>query len=83
MNLYLISQDINDEWDAYSSAVVAAETEEEARLIHPGGDRDFYCDHEDGINLGFWANSPTDVKVEFLGIAKLNTKTGVILALGG
>ena len=35
MKLYLISQDINDDWDTYDSAVVVAENEVDARSIHP------------------------------------------------
>lgn len=35
MNVYLISQDINTSYPAYSKAVVVAETEEDARKIHP------------------------------------------------
>lgn len=35
-NLYLIWQDENGDYDTYDSAVVCAETEEEARNIHPG-----------------------------------------------
>lgn len=35
MNLYLLSQEINNGYDSYDSFVVAAESEEEARKIHP------------------------------------------------
>jgi len=35
MNLYLISQTQNRNYDTYDSAVVAAESEEHARAIHP------------------------------------------------
>ena len=35
MNLYLISQSVNNEYDTYDSAVVAAESEEDATKIHP------------------------------------------------
>lgn len=35
MNLYLISQDVSNDYDTYDAAVVAAESEEEARKIHP------------------------------------------------
>lgn len=35
MKLWLISQDVNNNWDTYDSAVVAAETEDEARVIYP------------------------------------------------
>jgi hypothetical protein len=35
MNLYLISQEVNNSYDTYDSAVVAAESEDAARSIHP------------------------------------------------
>lgn len=37
MNIYLVMQDENDDWDTYDSMVVYAETELEARLMHPDG----------------------------------------------
>ncbi len=37
MNLYIISQDINNEYDTYDSAIVAAETSTHAAMIHPCG----------------------------------------------
>ena len=36
MNLYLISQDENEDYDTYDSAVVAAKDEQSARLTNPG-----------------------------------------------
>ncbi|TGE52979.1 hypothetical protein C6P18_02595 [Weissella confusa] len=33
MNLYKISQDVNDDWDTYDSAVVVAESAEAARKL--------------------------------------------------
>lgn len=36
MNLYLIWQEKNTNYDTYDSAVVAAESAEDARWIHPG-----------------------------------------------
>ena len=33
--LFKISQDINNDWDTYDSAIVIADSEEEARHIHP------------------------------------------------
>ncbi len=78
MKLWLISQDVNNNWDTYDSAVVAAETEEEARNIYPdnwdnnpkrwnGSKWLWYL--EDGRVLdyssGSWA-SPDNVKVQFL-----------------
>ena len=35
MNIYLLRQDINRDWETYDSAIVSAENEDEARNIHP------------------------------------------------
>ena len=68
--LYLISQDTNNGYDTYDSAVVCARNEEEARN-YPVGDygRDFGND---------WV-SPEKVKVELIGEATKNIKVGAIL----
>jgi hypothetical protein len=69
MNLYLISQDVNTDYDTYDAAVVAAETEEEARNISPRG----------YISLSTWA--PVEkVQVELIGKAIKGTEVGIILA---
>ena len=75
MKLWLISQEKNMEYDTYDSAVVAAETEAEARLIHPNG-------HDwDGKATAYdsWTASEF-VKVEYIGVAKDGTKSGPICA---
>ena len=69
MNLYLISQTENEGYNTYDSAVVCAETEEKARMIHPyiidwGGGDEMY---------GTWCDAE-DVKVELIGSAVLGTK---------
>lgn len=64
MNIYLISQTINGGYDTYDSAVVVANTEEEARGMYPGhGDG-----HQPELDWGMWA-PPEDVTVKWLGIA--------------
>jgi hypothetical protein len=73
MNLYYLTQNDNTDYDTYSDMVVAAETEEEARCIHP-------------IDLPFawsdpmygWAKSPDNVKVELIGKAAKHVKYGII-----
>ncbi len=37
MNLYLISQNVNGDYDTYDSAVVAAPNEHYAKHMHPDG----------------------------------------------
>lgn len=72
MKLWRIWQEVNNNYDTYDSAVVAAETEDEARHTHPGN----YNNFEPG---GTWA--PVDhVRAELIGTAKPGTKAGVIVA---
>jgi len=71
MNIYLIDQDVVYGYDTYDSAVVAAESEEEARNIHPRGDwSSTHC----------WCAYPRYVNVTYIGIAKHHAIRGVILA---
>ena len=71
LNLYLISQDENKDWDTFDSAVVAAANEEEARNIHPGGpDRNW--DYT-------WTSSAVHVKVKLIGKATQGV-SGVVCA---
>lgn len=79
MKLFLISQNENEGYDVYDSAVVAAQDEAAARLIHPSswisGDLlvDSWDDHD-------WASGPEQVEVRLIGTAVRGTKTGVLLA---
>ena len=75
MNLYKISQDKNNGWDTYDSAVVAAETEDDAKTIHQDGNRSLPDDEWTS-----WVNSPNDVSAELIGVAKATTERGVIVA---
>ena len=67
MNIYLIEQEENSGWDTFSSAVVIAESEDEARLIHPGQDNPEFEGTKD-IRCELWGwTSPEHVKVSLLG----------------
>ena len=73
MNLYLVSQTINENYDTYDSFVVAANTPEEARSIHPNGQP---IDSK-AIRYGDWtAAENTTAKV--IGVAVDGTEAGVI-----
>jgi hypothetical protein len=75
MNLYLISQTFNEDYDTYDSAVVAAESEEAARLTPPAR-----RGHNDGKSVElFWA-APEHVSVKLIGEAAPGTEAGVICA---
>jgi hypothetical protein len=75
MNLYKISQTVNDSYDSYDSAVIAAETEEEARRIHPTGELQ-------GVEWDKWHTwaKLDQIKVELIGTAAPGIAKGVIVA---
>ena len=73
MKLYLISQDENDNYDTYDSAVVAARDEEDARQINPGGDWS-------KTKYVSWCSSPDKVIVRLVGEAAPDVPRGLILA---
>jgi len=69
MNLYLISQDVNQAYDTFDSAVVCAETEDMARMMRPG---------ENQGRWEVWCEAK-DVKVELIGISGDGIEAGVVL----
>lgn len=71
MNIYLIEQDVNNDYDTYDSAVVVADNEKAARNMHP-------YDQDNKIG-GMWA-MPKDVKVTKVGIAWNDAKARVVCA---
>lgn len=77
MKLWKISQNVNNGYDTYDSAVVAAETMEAARETHPS----VYFDLKDTDPFK-WSNwcEFEMVSVRYLGEAKEGTKAGVICA---
>lgn len=79
MNLYKISQTVNNDWDTYDSAIVAAENEEEARKINPSDfDNKHWWTEEDRYTS--WCSKLEDVQVELIGVAKEGIEKGVIVA---
>jgi len=79
LKLFIISQDVNNGYDTYDSAVVCAPNEETARYIHPSGGTDCW-----GTNSrppsSLWCNNPSQVQVKYIGEADPSIKQGVILA---
>lgn len=87
MNLYLLEQVVNSEYDTYDSAVVAAPDRETAAKISPDEYRPYHPEHRDfryengrPDSYGMWARRPEEVKVTWLGSAIPGQKAGVILA---
>jgi len=87
-HLYLISQNKNTGYDLYDSAVVCANTEEEAREINPGGfykwhDGSWWFQYADGTERAEKDYSWTDikyVKVKKIGEADDSIRVGVVCA---
>jgi hypothetical protein len=84
MKLYLISQDENNDYDTYDSAVVAAPDEDTARNINPRAtdyDTDLFVNWNNIRESTWftWASKPEDVKVKYLGEAVEGTPLGVVL----
>lgn len=79
MNLYLISQDENNDYDTFDSAVVAAKSTKEAQNMYPRTGKPMTEDEWKNPYLG-WVKSPEQVKVTYLGVAGKKVKRGVICA---
>ena len=90
MKLYLITQDIVNDYDTYDSAVVSAESPEDARKIHPS---EFVTHVTDGKWFGTYTKggeyeneSPDWVKYSEIGqiqteyLGETERERGVILA---
>ena len=74
MKLFLISQNENNNYDTYDSAVVTAPDEETARRIDPSTGRLMH-------NWGsVWCSAPEVVDVSYLGEAAEGTEQGVVCA---
>ena len=73
MNIYKLSQSVNDNYDTYDSCVVIAENEEAARRMHPCENvfwqNGKWQDLKYKISLdNDWAKLD-DIKIELIGIA--------------
>ncbi len=77
MKLYLLSQDVNTDYDTYDSCVVCAKNEEDAKTIHPSNRIGPVNINRE--NYGSWCGL-NDVKVEYIGRPSKGLKRGVICA---
>lgn len=89
MNLYLLTQNSQEDRYAYRSCIVAASDSAKARKIHPSGNR-----HWDGVmwkdprfqeetpeeETPDWASNPRKVRVRLVGVAVEGVQTGVLCA---
>jgi hypothetical protein len=93
MKIYKLSQNINNDYDTYDSVVVYAESEDEARLIHPS---EFVTHSDNNTWYGTYSNNGKEyeidgggwvrrvdvdkIKIELIGISNDINESGVILA---
>ena len=96
LNLYLISQDVNEDWDTFDFVVVAAKNSADAQRTHPDDDSDILWSSKDNMWIGPGppSDNPKDdyvhinavwananqVTVELIGLAIPGTDPGVICA---
>jgi ketol-acid reductoisomerase len=86
MNIYLISQTANNNYDTFDSVVVVAKTAQDARNINPesswGSTNSIWMDWEKAgrPGIGTWAKRPDEVTVELVGKALETMKEGVVCA---
>lgn len=73
MKLWHLTQDDHAGWCYFDACIVAAETEEEAKLIHPGEGWFKYPTID-------WADAPEQVHAVCIGEAFEGMPAGVILA---
>jgi hypothetical protein len=90
MNIYLMSQVLNDDYDTYDSVVVAAKSAEDARTIHPNPwvthikNNEWMGTYVNGgeyeKNSSEWVvfNDISEIKVKVIGKANASLERGVI-----
>lgn len=76
MKLYKISQNTNVDYDTYDSAIVCAETPEDAKRWQPNGDKNV---NNVEVSYSSWTTI-NNVKVEEIGEASEDMKEGIIVA---
>jgi regulator of replication initiation timing len=80
VKLWLISQKENDGYDTFDSAVVAAETEEDAKQIHPASyDSLISSDQHWQDWWSCWAKTPDEVSARCIGDAVEGIAAGEII----
>lgn len=76
MKLWILTNNTVIGYDTYDSCIVAAETEQEARMFHPDGTKASF--NPNTVDYS-WCKRLEDVQVEYLGATDRDI-SGVILA---
>lgn len=78
MNLYLLTQTENTDYDAYSRCIVAARNAAKAKNVHPSS-KEWGNDNIWEKVSWTWCSSPDKVEVEFIGLAAPDVRENTIL----
>lgn len=62
MKLYKLSQSINNRYDTYDSAIVCADSKEDARAIHPS---DYVTHYRDWKWYGIYSENARDISLRW------------------
>lgn len=73
MNLYLIWQEENNDYDTYDSAIVCAKNGDEAVKIHPSGYQKNWKEFNE------WASAPEKVYWKLIGTAASDIDEGIVV----
>lgn len=77
MNLYLLEQNVNDNWDTYDSMIIcAADPDEAVELSYRGFVRHYIDGHGDWIRY----DCKDRIQVELIGAAVVNLEKGIVLS---
>jgi len=81
LKLYLLKRtDDSCNYDIYDSVIVAAFSEDDAKLINPDGSKnDVGSDVYKELNMGQWVCKLDQINVKLIGIAGADVLRGVIL----
>ncbi len=91
MNIYKISQEINQDYDSYDSAIVIAKGPDEAQRMNPGKwfvwneklggwCADTSSGQPERFSDSTWVDDLRNVTVEWIGTAPTATESSVVLA---
>lgn len=79
-NLYKIEQDVNRGYDTYSDAVVVADSEEDAKKIHPGMYSGYSAVERVWEEQDYaWAEKPEQVTAVLVGTAVPELTPGTVV----
>lgn len=80
MNLYLLSQNVNNDYDTYDCAIVCAKNKSDALTIHPDRSEKEFKEETERTYFRTWVGKKSDIHCKLIGIASPRIKRGVVCA---